>query len=460
MREDRLKAISLFGRHEYLLHFWNDLTKEERQQLVKQFTSFNMLLLDQAFKESAFIPKVVGIEPLDQDCYIVAANIPQEMKDRYWLKGLEAIAKGQVAAVVLAGGQATRLGVAEPKGTISLGFNLRFVSDSLFALQAARISRLEDLARAAFPDTDPHIWWIVMTNSSSEEPTLQHLREMFPVLGLKEKHLIVVTQPSYPCYDVNGGLFLSSKSSFAVSPNGNGAVYECLKPYRSFFVNHDIRYFHVYSVDNILCRVADPQFIGYCINKDVIEKTDPFERVGVICKTLNGPQVIEYSELPPELRDARDEFGRLKFRAGNIANHFFTREFLHTAANFELPFHRSLKKISFIDRATGISIMPASENGYKLELFVFDSFKYAKNFHVWEVKRSEEFSPLKNSDDVGTDCLATCRSDYYSECRRWLLEANIPLKARRPIFIHPLYSYAGEGLEGFRLIGVNTDLIP
>lgn len=72
---------------------------------------------------------------------------------------MEAIARGQVAAVVLAGGQATRLGSTEPKGTLSLGFTDCEITDSLLAFQAARISRLQELARVAFPNSDPKIWW-------------------------------------------------------------------------------------------------------------------------------------------------------------------------------------------------------------------------------------------------------------------------------------------------------------
>lgn len=67
-----------------------------------------------------------------------------------------------------------------------------------------------------------------------------------------------------------------------------------------------------------------------------------------------------------------------------------------------------------------------------------------RNFHVWEVKRSEEFSPLKNSENIGKDCMSTCRRDYYAECKRWLIKANVPICVDRPIFIHPLYSYSGE----------------
>lgn len=63
---------------------------------------------------------------------------------------------------------------------------------------------------------------------------------------------------------------------------------------------------------------------------------------------------------------------------------------------------------------------------------------------MWEVNRAAEFSPLKNADSVGTECLTTCRRDYYAECKRWLDRAGVQTDSDRPIFIHPLFSYAGE----------------
>ncbi|KAL3982130.1 UTP--glucose-1-phosphate uridylyltransferase family protein [Acanthocheilonema viteae] len=466
MREDRSKAMAIFGKHDYLLRFWNDLTPEERQQLVDQFTMYNMHEIDKAFKESGIPMKLEGLAPISGDRYSVANDIDENIMKEYWHIGLEAIAKGEVAAVVLAGGQATRLGSAVPKGTLSLGFTECDITDSLFAIQAARISRLQDLARMAFPNSKPKIWWIVLTSSATAEATLKHLRDVLPVAMIDPGQLIVLAQRSIPCFDINGGLFLSSKSSFEVSPNGNGGLYECLEAHCTSSLNNQIKYFHVFSVDNVLCRVADPHFIGYCIKNDVdcaakvVEKIDPFERVGVICQTLDGVQVVEYSDLSTELSLARDDSGRLKFRAGNIASHFFTCDFVHAAATYKLPLHRAFKKIPFIDRMTGMLVKPETENGYKLEFFIFDAFKCAKNFHVWEVKRSEEFSPLKNAESVGKDCMSTCRRDYYAECKRWLIKANVPIHVDRPIFIHPFYSYSGEGLEEYHERGLAGDLLP
>lgn len=77
--------------------------------------------------------------------------------------GLEAIADGKVGVIVLAGGQATRLGASLPKGTLSLNLEGFSHPDSLLAIQAARIARLQRLASTAFPDSKPMIQWCVLS---------------------------------------------------------------------------------------------------------------------------------------------------------------------------------------------------------------------------------------------------------------------------------------------------------
>ena len=87
----------------------------------------------------------------------------------------------------------------------------------------------------------------------------------------------------------------------------------------------------------------------------------------------------------------------------------------------------------------------------KLRLYCFYALvkNICRNFFVWEVSRGKEFSPLKNADSVGKDCLKTCKRDLQAEHRRWLAKAGATIEGDGHIFIHPLKSYIGEVFSNF-----------
>ena len=87
------------------------------------------------------------------------------------------------------------------------------------------------------------------------------------------------------------------------------------------------------------------------------------------------PMVLEYSELPKDMAQLRTGDGnKLAYRAGSIANHFFTLDFLKRVTTIDLPYHIASKKITYYDAETDKLVVPLEPNGIKLERFIFDVF--------------------------------------------------------------------------------------
>jgi len=267
---------------------------------------------------------------------------------------------------------------------------------------------------------------------------------------------------------MEGKVLLETPSRVAVAPDGNGGLYAATRSPLSHgspvsvlsdLAKRKILYVHAYCVDNCLVRVADPVFLGYSIQKQadcaakVVPKATPSESVGVVACRGSKFSVVEYSEITKAQAERRDpETGELSFRAGNIANHFYTTSFLNRVESFEgdLAFHIARKKIPHVNLETGESIKPSKPNGMKLELFVFDVFPFTEHFAVLEVERNEEFSPLKNAPGTGSDDPETSRRDLLAQHRRFLEKAGAKLNDGVEVEISPLVSYAGEGLESLK----------
>ena len=245
-----------------------------------------------------------------------------------------------------------------------------------------------------------------------------------------------------------------------MAPDGNGGIYKAFltSSARTDMRDRGIKHIHAYCVDNCLVKVADPVFIGFSAIKDVdigtkvVRKRNAKESVGLILLKDGKPDVVEYSEIDKETSEQKDSKhpDLLKFRAANIVNHYYSFRFLESIEDWmrTLPHHIARKKIPYVDTESGQTVKPEKPNGIKLEQFVFDVFPMLplEKFACMEVKREDEFSPLKNARGTGEDDPDTSRKDMLAQGTRWIKAAGGTVESEHPIDetgvdVSPLISY-------------------
>jgi UDP-N-acetylglucosamine/UDP-N-acetylgalactosamine diphosphorylase len=272
-----------------------------------------------------------------------------------------------------------------------------------------------------------------------------------------------------PAVDKHGKILLASRHEIARSPDGHGGTLRALDRSLALDVltSRGIEEISYFQVDNVLAKVLDPVFIGHHalagaeMSTKVVRKSYPEEKVGVIGMRDGKPGVIEYSDLGEMEMRARGPDGELKYWAGNIAIHMVNVAFVRRLeeAGIRLPFHRADKKVPFVD-ARGRTVEPESPNGIKFESFIFDALGFAKNPVTLEVRRAEEFSPVKNA--TGVDSPGTAQRDLMELFASWFEEAGVkvPRDGRGSLGarleISPLYALDRE--EAIRKIPPDLEI--
>ena len=383
---------------EHVLAYYEELTKEQKELLLSQIedTDFGVLASVKDHKGGTARGKITPL---------AAMELPQieAEHEKYKGKGLEAIRKGKVGAVLLAGGMGTRLGSDHPKGMYNIG-----ITKDVYIFQRL-IENLLDVVKEA----EAYVPLYVMTSDKNHEDTTAFLKE-HDYFGYPEEYITFFMQEMAPACDYEGKVYLEEKWKLSTSPNGNGGWYSSMYKWgiAQKAIADGVEWLNVFAVDNVLQRIADPCFVGAVIDRGcacgskVVRKCAPDEKVGVMCLEDGRPSIVEYYELTDELMDAKDEKGAPAYNFGVILNYLFKVSDLEKIREKKLPLHVVEKKIPYLDQQ-GNKVKPTEPNGYKFEQLVLDMIHELDSCLPFEVDRRKEFAPIKNA--TGVDSVESAR---------------------------------------------------
>ena len=319
-------------------------------------------------------------------------------------EGLRAIRDGKVGAILLAGGQGTRLGFDKAKGMYNIG-----KTRELYIFEQL----IENLKKVT-TEADTWVPLYIMTSEKNDEQTRAFFAE-HNYFGYDASYVKFFIQEMVPAVDFDGNILMESGDSLAMSPNGNGGWFGSLlrAGLGEDLKERGIEWLNVFAVDNVLQQIADPLFVGAtllsgCVSgAKVVRKADPYEKVGAMCLEDGKPSIVEYYELTEEMAEAKDEKGSYLYGFGVILNYLFRVDKLMNINNSSMPLHIVKKKVPYMDE-NGTAHKPEEPNAYKFETLILDMVYLMDDCLPFEVEREKEFAPVKNA--TGVDSVESARA--------------------------------------------------
>lgn len=446
---DELMALLEPLQQAHLLDGWEELSEEERADLAAQIQELDLPLIVRLYRDRN--------PPIDIRQLVERATSPRGVRLEMPQGGIspaearqigeQVLSRGEVAALLVAGGQGTRLGFPHPKGMFPIG---PVSGNSLFQIHVERIVARSERAGRSIP-------LAIMTSPATHEETVQFF-EKHDRFGLAEEDLYIFCQGTMPSLDAKtGAILLSAPGKLALSPDGHGGMLAAIVRSGTLekLASRGIKYLFYFQVDNPLVDILSPTAIGYHIlsgsemSTEVVAKKTPLDRVGNVIQVDEQLYVVEYSDLPDDLAQKRSPDGGLLLWAGSIGVHIINVDFLFRMSKQAdaLPYHLAYKKVPYYVPKRGV-VKPTEPNAIKFERFIFDLIPQARNAIVIEVNAAEHFAPLKNSPGAAHDSPDHVRAQMISLHRSWLEQSGVGVCDGVAVEISPLFALEPTDLKG------------
>ncbi len=435
---------------EHLIAHWEALDAAAREAFEQQVRQIDFAQLDQLYRGEHEAP--------DWDALARRAASPPALRleDRWPFTRKAAIAagetalrSGQVGALVVAGGQGTRLGFDHAKGMYPVG---PVSQASLFQVLFEKVLATSRRYGASIP-------LYVMTSPATHQETTEYLQQVGN-FGLPDEDVLIFCQGTMPAVDCESGrVLLAEQGKLFLAPDGHGGMLPALDASGRLadMQARGLEQIFYFQVDNPLANVCDPLLIG-ChrlseseLTTEVVVKRHMRDAMGNVVEADGRVQIIEYSDLnplPDEVVDRRDPLGRPIFWAGNVAIHVFGVALLQRMAESPTgtPLHVAHKKVPYLN-ALGQPVEPAEPNAYKFERFIFDLMPQAHNAIVVECDARETFASLKNAEGEH-DTPQTVAQQLTTLYRGWLRSAGAVVGDQVDVEISPLFALDEQELIG------------
>lgn len=425
------------GQHHLLDHL-KRLKSPEKEKFISQLEKADFDLMSFLYamhkheqKEKKYSPNLISPIASQYTMSTIKDDLPKILQ-----KGNEKIAQGKIAYLILAGGLGTRLGFEHPKGM----YNINMPSNkSLFEFLCNRFLSSQIQAREFAKDTFKESTLFVMTSEHNNAETQDFFKKN-DYFHLNPANVFFFPQNEICALDLDGKAILNSGAELYQAPDGNGGCFTALKAHRVLeeCEARGVEFLNVTSIDNPLYKVLDPVFVGltYLLGKKGDEqmsakykkKTDPQEKTGIFLNYDQHPMMLDYMEIPDEIRNLRNENGDLVYNASNILDYLISVKFLKKVLLDENMFKKLIKEFHILHKKfnacylnNNVFEVKENSNGLKFEIFFNSIFEFAQNegLLLFEVEEENEFAPVKNNNNEKTNNPILTRKKISNLCKKW-----------------------------------------